>query len=105
MDVDRMTQLLRHAVLDALALAHRDPRRDHAPGRRLVRVRPVDGPEARKRPLEARDDGVSLADLGPPTAVDVQAQDSLNLLDDDRRFGRLAIDRPEHPSARILLEA
>src|SRR5437764_10884664 len=41
-DVDRLAELATHPFFDALALAHGDPRRDQAPCRRLVGIRPVD---------------------------------------------------------------
>src|SRR5581483_7980677 len=103
-DVDLMPELARHPVLDALPLPHRDAGRDDRPGRGLVRVRPVDRPEALEPLLQAADDGVALADGRPPAPVDVEAEYPRDLRADVVR-GHAAVDLSVDAAVRILREA
>ncbi len=72
-NINLMTELAAHAVLDRLRLSHVDPRRYQAPGRGLVGVGPVHGPEAGIPALEQPNDTIAPPDLGPGTSVDVEA--------------------------------
>src|ERR1700686_3505210 len=100
-DIDGLAKVARHAVFDALALAHRDTRRDDAPRGRLIGIGPVDRPEARKHALQPRHHRVAPSHLRPPTPVDVEAEDALDLFDDGGGWS-IAVDHAADATRGIL---
>src|SRR5450759_6017021 len=79
-DVDFVPQLPTHPVLDVLALAHRDSRRDEGPRCRFISVRPVHGPKPEELLLQPGDHAIALPHRRPIAAVDVEAEDASDLV-------------------------
>jgi hypothetical protein len=103
-DVHLVAELTTHPVLHALALAHRDSRRDEAPGGCFVSVRPVHRPEAPVHSLKVGDDGVTLANRGPVAAINVEAQNARDLPLCDIGVDA-AVDSSMHASSGFLRQA
>src|SRR5216683_4694227 len=97
MNIDLMTLLAAHPILDRLRLSHVDSRRHHTPRRSFVSVGPVDRPETWKPCLQHPHDSIARADLWPRAAVDVEAEDAAHLAFDRPDIGvavNLAMDSP-----------
>src|SRR5216683_5385170 len=97
MNIDLMTLLAAHPILDRLRLSHVDSRRHHTPRCSFVSVGPVDRPEAWKPSLQHPHDSIALAYLWPRAAVDVEAENAADLAFDCPDIGaaiQLAMDSP-----------
>jgi len=104
MHIHGLAELTTHPFFDALALAHRDARRGDGPGRRLIRIRPVDRAKAREHLLEAADHRIPFRHVRPPTAVDVEAEDAGRLLA-YRVAGRIPVDVSMDETRVVLSQA